>query len=101
MAEREKYYIGLNGQIFEVSKELYETYYKGQRKGFRAASLILSGKQRTKNADAGPEKALSGADGQADRISKQRKFNLLDGKEGERQACPVCGSNGTGTGFIP
>ena len=23
--------IGLNGQIFEVSKELYETYYKGQR----------------------------------------------------------------------
>ena len=31
MAEREKYYIGLNGQIFEVSKELYETYYKGQR----------------------------------------------------------------------
>lgn len=27
MAEREKYYIGLNGQIFEVSKELYETYY--------------------------------------------------------------------------
>ena len=29
MAEREKYYIGLNGQIFEVSKELYETYYKG------------------------------------------------------------------------
>lgn len=32
MAEREKYYIGLNGQIFEVSKELYETYYKGQRK---------------------------------------------------------------------
>lgn len=32
MAEREKYYIGLNGQIFEVSKELYETYYKGQCK---------------------------------------------------------------------
>ena len=32
MAEREKYYIGLNGQIFELSKELYETYYKGQRK---------------------------------------------------------------------
>ena len=32
MAEREKYYIGLNGQIFEISKELYETYYKGQRK---------------------------------------------------------------------
>ena len=31
MAEREKYYIGLNGQIFEVSKELYETYYKGHR----------------------------------------------------------------------
>ena len=62
---------------------------------------MLSGKQRTKNADAGPEKALSGADGQADRISKQRKFNLLDGKEGERQVCPVCGSNGTGTGFIP
>lgn len=29
MAEREKYYIGLNGQIFEVSKELYEIYYKG------------------------------------------------------------------------
>ena len=32
MAEREKYYIGLNGQIFEISKELYEAYYKGQRK---------------------------------------------------------------------
>ena len=33
MAEREKYYIGLNGQIFEVSKELYETYYKGAAQG--------------------------------------------------------------------
>lgn len=32
MAEREKYYIGLNGQTFEVSKDLYEAYYKGQRK---------------------------------------------------------------------
>lgn len=32
MAEREKYYIGFNGQAFEVSKELYEAYYKGQRK---------------------------------------------------------------------
>ena len=29
MAEREKYYIGLNRQTFEVSKELYEAYYKG------------------------------------------------------------------------
>ena len=26
MAEREKYYIGLNGQIFEVSKELCLLY---------------------------------------------------------------------------
>mgnify|MGYP005788894847 CR=1 FL=1 len=32
MAEREKYYIGLNGQTFEVSRELYEAYYKGRRK---------------------------------------------------------------------
>ena len=32
MAEREKYYIGLHGQTFEVSRELYEAYYKGQRK---------------------------------------------------------------------
>lgn len=32
MAEREKYYIALNGQTFEVSRELYEAYYKGQRK---------------------------------------------------------------------
>lgn len=32
MAEREKYYIELNGQIFEVSRELYEAYYKGRRK---------------------------------------------------------------------
>lgn len=32
MAEREKYYIALDGQAFEVSKELYEAYYKGQRK---------------------------------------------------------------------
>ena len=31
MAEREKYYIGLNGQTFEVSR-VYEAYYKGQRK---------------------------------------------------------------------
>lgn len=32
MAEREKYYIELNGQIFEVSRELFEAYYKGRRK---------------------------------------------------------------------
>ena len=37
MAEREKYYIGLNGQIFEVNKELYDTYYKGQREYYVAA----------------------------------------------------------------
>ena len=29
MAEREKYYIALDGQTFEVSRELYEAYYKG------------------------------------------------------------------------
>ena len=32
MAEREKYYIALNGQTFEVSRDLYEAYYKGRRK---------------------------------------------------------------------
>lgn len=32
MAEREKYYILLDGQTFEVSRELYEVYYKGRRK---------------------------------------------------------------------
>ena len=32
MAEREKYYITLDGQAFEVSRELYEAYYKGRRK---------------------------------------------------------------------
>lgn len=32
MAEREKYYIALDGQTFEVSRELYEAYYKGKRK---------------------------------------------------------------------
>lgn len=32
MAEREKYCIAVDGQVFEVSKELYEAYYKGRRK---------------------------------------------------------------------
>ncbi len=32
MAEREKYCIALNGQVFEVSRELYEAYYTGRRK---------------------------------------------------------------------
>lgn len=32
MVEREKYYIAMDGQVFEVSRELYEAYYKGQRK---------------------------------------------------------------------
>lgn len=32
MAEREKYYIALDGQAYEVSRELYEAYYKGRRK---------------------------------------------------------------------
>lgn len=32
MAEEEKYFIALEGQSFEVSRELYETYYKGTRK---------------------------------------------------------------------
>ena len=32
MAEREKYFIALDGQAFEVSRELYEAYYKGRRK---------------------------------------------------------------------
>lgn len=32
MAERDKYYIALEGQTFEVSRELYEAYYKGRRK---------------------------------------------------------------------
>ena len=32
MAEREKYCIALDGQVFVVSRELYEAYYKGRRK---------------------------------------------------------------------
>ncbi len=32
MAEKEKYYIGLNDQSIEVNQEVYEAYYKGQRK---------------------------------------------------------------------
>lgn len=32
MAKKEKYYIGISGQSFEVSHEVYELYYKGQRK---------------------------------------------------------------------
>ena len=32
MKERELYYIALGGQNFEVSRELYEAYYKGRRK---------------------------------------------------------------------
>lgn len=32
MAEKEKYCIALDGQVFEVSRELYEAYYKGERK---------------------------------------------------------------------
>ena len=94
-------FYALNFYIKSRMKDYAMLIVLGISKGFRAASLILSGKQRTENAVARSEKALPGADGQADRISKQRKFNLLDGKEGERQACPVCGSNGTGTGFIP
>ncbi len=30
--EERKYYISLEGQSFEVSRELYEAYYKGERK---------------------------------------------------------------------
>ncbi len=32
MAERDKYYIALEGQTFEVSKELYDAYYRCRRK---------------------------------------------------------------------
>lgn len=32
MAKKEKYYIALDGQAYEVSRELYEAYYKGRRK---------------------------------------------------------------------
>lgn len=32
MAEGEKYYIALDGQTLEVSRELYKAYYKGRRK---------------------------------------------------------------------
>ena len=36
MAEREKYYIGLNGLTFEVSKELYEVHIP-QKQSTRSA----------------------------------------------------------------
>lgn len=32
MAEKDHYYIKVEGQVFEVSRELYEAYYKGRRK---------------------------------------------------------------------
>ena len=32
MAEKEKYYIALDGQLLEVNRELYDVYYKGRRK---------------------------------------------------------------------
>lgn len=32
MADKEKYYIAIEGQLLEVNKEIYEVYYKGKRK---------------------------------------------------------------------
>lgn len=32
MAKKENYYIAIDGQAYEVSQEVYETYYKGKRK---------------------------------------------------------------------
>lgn len=60
----------------------------------------LSPKWRTSDTDEGAEKALSGACGQAGDIPERQPFYLLDGKRGEWQACPVCGSHGIGTDFI-
>ena len=46
MAEKEKYYVGLNGQNFEVSREVYEVYYKGQRKERYFAEDLKRGQKR-------------------------------------------------------
>ena len=32
MADKEKYYIAIEGQLLEVNNEIYEVYYKGKRK---------------------------------------------------------------------
>lgn len=46
MAKKEKYYVGLNGQNFEVSREVYEVYYKGQRKERYFAEDLKRGQKR-------------------------------------------------------
>ena len=35
-----KYYIAINGEKFEVSKEVYNTYYKGKKKNVILWKLI-------------------------------------------------------------
>lgn len=46
MAKKEKYYIGISGQSFEVSREVYEVYYKGQRKERYFAEDLKRGQKR-------------------------------------------------------
>ena len=51
MAEREKYYIALDGQTFEVSRELYEAYYKGHRsQSFPAGKILMNDSWRRKSS---------------------------------------------------
>lgn len=44
--ERQKYYISLDGKDFEVSRELYEAYAKGQRKERYFAHDLKKGRRR-------------------------------------------------------
>lgn len=77
MAKKEKYYIGISGQSFEVSREVYEVYYKGQRKE-KYFMEDLKREQKRKNPKTGEIMVIPSREDSYERLLEAEKQFVSD-----------------------
>ena len=77
MAKKEKYYIGISGQSFEVSREVYEVYYKGQRKE-KYFMEDLKREQKRKNPKTGEIMVIPSREDSYERLLDAEKQFVSD-----------------------
>lgn len=77
MAKKEKYYIRISGQSFEVSREVYEVYYKGQRKE-KYFMEDLKREQKRKNPKTGEIMVIPSREDSYERLLEAEKQFVSD-----------------------
>ncbi len=83
--DRKRYYIELNGQEFEVSRELYEAYMKGYRKE-RYFTHDLKKERRRVDEKTGEVSMIPGREDSYERLLEAEKYFIAEAESVEDAA---------------